>query len=54
MTTLPDMPPHARACWEPEPAAVLSMAEHYILALLARQPFACGVLLGRTDVVGLA
>lgn len=50
MTTLPDMPPHART----GPAAVLSMAEYYVLALLARQPFACGVLLGRTDVVGLA
>jgi len=48
---LPDMPPGARGCWEAKPEEVEGEAMAIILDQIARQPLACGVLLGRTDVV---
>ena len=51
---LPDMPPHARGCWEPAPGEADDEATATILDLIARQPLAAGVLLGRTAPVGEA
>ena len=47
---LADMPPQARACWAPS-ADEDDEALSFILNLIARQPLACGVLMGRTTPV---
>ena len=48
---VPDLPPQARACWLPSADEPLDEALGFILNLIARQPLACGVLMGRTTPV---
>ena len=48
---VPDLPLQARGCWLPEPGEPLNEALSFILNLIARQPLACGVLMGRTTPV---
>lgn len=48
----PDLPPGARSCWLPVPGELVPLEALIVLALIAAQPLAAGVLLGRLDPVG--
>jgi hypothetical protein len=50
---VPDLPPQARACWAPAEDP-LDEALSFVLDVIARQPLAAGVLLGRCAPVGEA